>query len=146
MASNCTALTEGQYRELVLARGINGGVCFILCVVLLLIGALASRRRRGKKSFKQWLLIYLAVVTLLHTGLFVVQIAEEFTGDEIGFCEVLGFFLEWVGWVQFSVTFLLTIHHLYLLEKTVRDCESVDCVGLPLPRHYLAPTILRQHT
>ena len=123
MSSNCTVLTDGQYRVLALARGINGGVCFLLCVTLLVMGVLASRGR-GKRNFMQWLLLYLTVVTLFHTGLDVIQMVEELAGENMGFCEALGFFLEWVNWVQLSTTLLLIIYLIYLLNKTVRNLDT----------------------
>lgn len=123
MSSNCTVLTKDQYRALALARGTNGGVCFILCVALLVIEVLASRGR-GRRNFMQWLLLYLTVVTLFHTGLGVIQMIEELAGENMGFCEALGFFLEWVNWVQLSTTLLLTIYLIYLLNKTVRKCNT----------------------
>lgn len=120
-SNNCTILTEEQYKWLAVVRGLNGVVCFLLTAVVLFV----VLRLHAKKNFLERLFLYLTVVTLFHTGLFVLQMVEEAAGEDSGFCKALGFFLEWVGWVLLSTTFLIIIYQLHLLTKTVRNPQVI---------------------
>ena len=133
--SNCTILSEEQFDKLALARGVNGAACFFLCAIILCVVVLALR---GKRSFLDRLLLYMAVVALFHTGLFVVQMVEEVAGQQEGFCKALGFFLEWIGWVQLATAFLMTVYQLYLLYKTVkRPYKVIAPASNPKKWHFL---------
>lgn len=83
-------------------------------------------------------MLYLAVVVIFHTGLFVVQMVEEVAGEQEGFCKALGFFLEWIGWVQLATAFLVVAYQLYLLWKTVRQPYEVAAPATnPKKWHFL---------
>ena len=132
--SNCTILSAEQFAELALARGVNGVVCFLLCTIILCV----VLTLQVKRSFLDRLLLYLAVVAIFHTGLFVVQMVEEVAGEQEGFCKALGFFLEWIGWVQLATAFLIVAYQFYLLCKTVRHPYKVAAPSTnPKKWHFL---------
>lgn len=118
---NCSVLTDTEYGHLSVARGISGGVCFILAIGTAVSSFLAYRSNPTPKGFLDHLFLYLTVVTALHTGLYVVETAVEAAGNKVSFCKALGFFLEWVGWVQLSTAWLLILCLIYQLVKLVND-------------------------
>lgn len=132
--SNCTIFSADQFAELALARGANGVACFLLCTITLCV----VLTLQVKRSFLDRLMLYLAVVVIFHTGLFVVQMVEEVAGEQEGFCKALGFFLEWIGWVQLATAFLVVAYQLYLLWKTVRQPYEVAAPATnPKKWHFL---------
>ena len=131
--SNCTVLREEEYVELAVVRGISGAVSFLLTGVTLFLSVVVFR---SKKSFLDHLFVYLTVVTMFHTGLFVFQMIEEVSSGSKGFCKALGFFLEWVGWVQLSTTCLLAIDQIYILNNTVNKPTAGEVDTSPNPKKW----------
>ncbi len=121
---NCTVLTASEYKHLAVARGTSGSLCFALTIATLAVALLTLRSKATGKGFLDYLYLYLTMVTLIHTGLYVVEMVEEMVGDQSSFCKALGFFLEWVGWVQLSSSCLIIFSQIYLLVRTVGDTSS----------------------
>ena len=123
---NCTVFSNSQYKILSVARGSSAAVVFVLTLLLFI----ASMRVKVRRMFLEKLLIYITMVTLVRTALFILQMIEEIAGDPRKFCEAMAFFIEWASWVQVSTAFLLSLYQIYLLLKVVMNPEE-----LPMPHN-----------
>ncbi len=72
---NCTELSVPQYEELALARGLAGLVCAIISLVILVLMVKGLFKSKFTRGLLEWIVIYLAMLTIVDDVLFLVIIA-----------------------------------------------------------------------
>ena len=97
-----------------ISRGVSGGVCTLLTIVILLL----LLYNKSYKSALQRMFLYLTSTTILLEVFFTIQIERQFhyPGQE-QFCSALGFFVEASGGISYMFTMGITIVSLYTVYK-----------------------------
>lgn len=114
--NSCVELTRQQYEYLALVRGVCGVGCLLASAAILLFMISRMHRSKYTRGLLEWIVIYLAVLTIVDDFLFFAIMFPALT-DWSGFCRALGVGLELVNWVQLGCTLIIAAHQLYFLYQ-----------------------------
>ena len=135
--ANCTNITDQNVRNLALARGITGLLCFVLCVVTLVIELFLACRMKKFRTILHRLFIYLTISTVAY--LFVLSLhIGHYTQypPQHSFCMAVGFLDQYTGSVQLCFTLGITAFLFYKVFTVCQDrirplpCEGNRCYSL----------------
>ena len=113
----CTNFTQQQLESINLARGVCGLGCLLTASFVLLLLLLS----KAYKTTLQRLFIYLTVMTVLLETCLSVQLEHYFQySHQETFCEVLGFFSEYIGSVTYTFTNEISIYLVYVVYSTLK--------------------------
>ena len=132
--ANCTNITDQDVRNLALARGITGLLCFVLCVVTLVIELVLACRMKKFRTILHRLFIYLTISTVAY--LFVLSLhIGHYTQypPQHSFCIAVGFLDQYTGSVQLCFTLGITA---FLFYKTYTGCRGEIRLLKCMENHY----------
>ena len=120
--ASCTNLSH--FRSLSLTRGTTVGVCFLLCLLKLVL-ICASKTW---KTIHQRLFLYLTISTILYLAILTLHFEHyfDYPGQD-KFCVAVGFLDEYSGMVQLFFTLGIT---LFLFADVCFKCMKKDCVSI----------------
>ena len=120
--ANCTTLTDQNVRDLALARGITGLLCFVLCVLTLIIELVLACWVRDLRTILNRLFIYLTISTVAYLFVLSLHIEHYFQyPHQHNFCIAVGFLDQYTGSVQLCFTLGVAV---YLFYKTFSRCQG----------------------
>ncbi len=117
--SNCSGFNNSQIRILALARGYTGLICFLLCLITLVLELIYVCRISKKKSTTvQRLFIYLTASNLVYSAVLSLHAEHYYTYHSLSrlwcyFCKVNGFLDEYTGLLQLSLTLGIVVKLLH---------------------------------
>ena len=120
--ANCTNISDQNVRNLALARGITGLLCFVLCVLTLIIELVLACWRRKFRTILHRLFIYLTVSTVAYLFVLSLHIEHYFQyPHQHNFCIAVGFLDQYTGSVQLCFTLGVTA---FLFYKAFSGCQG----------------------
>ena len=120
--ANCTNITDQDVRNLALARGIAGLLCFVLCVVTLIIELVLACWMKNFRTILHRLFIYLTISTVAYLLVLSLHIEHYFEyPHQHDFCIAVGFLDQYTGSVQLCFTLGITA---FLFYKTYTGCRG----------------------
>ena len=129
--ANCTNITEKSIKNIALARGITGLVCFIFCLITLITELALACQRRQFRTILHRLFIYLTISTSAYLAVLSLHIEHYFEYRlQHNFCIAIGFLDEYTGSVQLCFTFGITTFLFYKVFTVCQDCiRPLPCEG-----------------
>jgi len=129
--ANCTNITEQNLKNIALARGITGLVCFIFCLITLITELVLACQRRQFRTILHRLFIYLTISTSAYLAVLSLHIEHYFEYRlQHNFCIAIGFLDEYTGSVQLCFTFGITTFLFYKVFTVCQDCiRPLPCEG-----------------
>ena len=142
--ANCTNITDQNVRNLALARGITGLLCFVLCVLTLIIELVLACWMRKFRTILNRLFIYLTISTVAYLFVLSLHIEHYFQyPHQHNFCIAVGFLDQYTGSVQLCFTLGITV---YLFYKALSGCQGgikpPPCVENRYCNHWLEVTFV----
>ena len=122
---NCSNFTSIQFWYLDLARGVSGGISFLVCSLILFLILL----HKAYASLLQRFLLYSTLATWLAEAAFTMQIEHlvKYAGQR-QFCVTVAFLHQWTSSIviaiDLEITVLLTYRVYESLQKQVLNCSS----------------------
>ena len=123
---NCTNLTDSEFHQLPLARGVTAAICLLLCIITLLLIIIT----KTYKSTLQRLFLYLTLSTVAYLAVLALHIEHyfEFKSPNLTLCKAIGFLDEYTGSVQLLYTLEITLLLFYKVsDKLCLINERLPC-------------------
>ena len=135
--ANCTNITDQNVRNLALGRGITGLLCFVLCVVTLVIELVLACRMKKFRTILHRLFICLTISTVAYLLVLSLHIGHYTQyPPQHSFCIAVGFLDQYTGSVQLCFTLGITAFLFYKVFTVCQDrirplpCEGNRCYSL----------------
>ena len=123
---NCTNLTDSEFRQLPLARGVTAAICLLLCIITLILIIIT----KTYKSTLQRLFLYLTLSTVAYLAVVALHIEHyfNFKSPRFTLCKAIGFLDEYTGSVQLLYTLEITLLLFYKVsDKLYHIRERLHC-------------------
>ena len=131
LLANCTNFTFNQLKMFNLAKGLSGAVYLIISISILVLLLYVLK---AYKSTMQRLIIYHAVLTILHQLSSVLQLEHQFSYyGQSTVCGILGAFHMYITYVAFTSTAIIITYLLYLVlhlyfKGSLSHSKVVNCL------------------
>ena len=146
---NCSNLTLGQYRAVVIARGLTGAAGCVVSLGILVIVLLIAKKKEKSLETSLTERIYLATIlcTLLYSAVAIAAVNYSHPpSQESAWCGVLGFLLQYSGTLVVvhycAVAFAITLPIVRAVYKPARDRSDSVAPRKAIPREVFLYLIL----